>query len=432
MGWLSNTIASLTEKKRFRLAQFFGSFKVNQFALNDTNYLNQGYEGNIDVYSIINKIIKTSSALDWNVKQKQKDGSIQTLTDTPIHELMYAPNTLKNYSWKDINAQIELYLLANGNSYLCGKPSEGFGKNISMLDVLPSNLTDLEVKGDWFDPETTYKFTLDNKDYIFKNDEVAHFKYFNPAYNSLEASVKGLSPIQVAANLIQLGNDRLEADKHLTQNRGSIGMVTDRSNRPQTPAQAEKMQESFNDRVNGLQKYGQIMFTNKDLNYIQMAMSSTDLQLLEKGVVNLRSLCSVYGVDSSLFNDPQNQTYNNKREATKDFYTGAIMPLNALKAEQYDLFLVNNLMPNKGIFMEPDYSGIDALREDFHEKVKSYVLLKTAGVISANVAAAATGQPESDDENADKLIVSANTQLLENINNDQGKTETDSGGNKEA
>ena len=58
-----------------------------------------------------------------------------------------------------------------------------------------------------------------------------------------------------------------------------------------------------------------------------MAMSSTDLQLVEKGVINLRAICNVFGLDSSLFNDPANKTFNNRKEAEKALYTNAIIPI---------------------------------------------------------------------------------------------------------
>ena len=92
-------------------------------------------------------------------------------------------------------------------------------------------------------------------------------------------------------------------------------------------------------------------------------MCSTDLQLLEKGVVNLRSICSVYGVDSSLFNDPANQTYNNRKEAEKALYTNAIIPLADKVGQKHTSFIAENLMGD-GVRMRKDFSSVEALQTD--------------------------------------------------------------------
>ena len=73
--------------------------------------------------------------------------------------------------------------------------------------------------------------------------------------------------------------------------------------------------------------------------------------------------------------------------------------------------------------MRPDYSHVEALQEDLHEKAKTFSMLKTSGIITANDAARALGQTESEDENANKLIVSTSNVLLSEIDKEDGATE---------
>ena len=95
-----------------------------------------------------------------------------------------------------------------------------------------------------------------------------------------------------------------------------------------------------------------------------MAMSSSDLQILEKGVVNLRAICSVYGVDSSLFNDPANQTYNNRKEAEKALYTNAVIPMAEKISQKHTSFIAKNHYPDGSVRMRKDFSGVEALQTD--------------------------------------------------------------------
>jgi phage portal protein BeeE len=141
-------------------------------------------------------------------------------------------------------------------------------------------------------------------------------------------------------------------------------MITDQSNRPMTEPEATKIQRAFNNRIAGTDKYGGVGVTNKDLKYIPMAMSSTDLQLIEQGVVSLRAMCNVFGLDSSLFNDPANKTFNNRLEAEKALYTNAIMPLADKIAAKHNNYIVKNHYPEGNYRMRKDFSYVEALQKD--------------------------------------------------------------------
>ena len=130
------------------------------------------------------------------------------------------------------------------------------------------------------------------------------------------------------------------------------------------PEEAALVQAKFQERVGGSNNFGKTIVTNKDLNYIQMAMSSADLQLLEKGVINLRAMCNVFGLDSSLFNDPANKTFNNRKEAEKALYTNAVQPtLDKVEAELNRWFVASHY-PGGNVRFRFDYSEVAALQTD--------------------------------------------------------------------
>ena len=124
------------------------------------------------------------------------------------------------------------------------------------------------------------------------------------------------------------------------------------------------MQEAFELETAGPRNFGKIKVTNKDLSFIQMAMSSTDLQLVEKGVINLRAICNVFGLDSSLFNDPANKTFNNRAEAEKALYTNAVIPISEKKAAKHTQFIANSHYPDGSVRMRQDFSKTEALQKD--------------------------------------------------------------------
>lgn len=364
MSWFNRILGSRTFNATDRDAvwKLFGSFRANQLEMNPSQLLDKGYEQNIDVYSVIQKIVLSLKSIPWVVEQKDKDGNFEILEDTTIHELMAAPNTGKGYTWDDISEQLLIYLLANGNSYMIGET--GFGSLIQEVDILPSPSICVSTSADFFMPNPKYDFRLGSQQKTFIQEEIEHTMLFNPLYDSVQDSFNGLSSIQVASMAVQAGNDRWEADANLLQNRGAIGLITDKSNRPMTNEESQSTQASFDSDIGGPHKFGKVKVTNKDLNYIQMAMSSTDLQLIEKGVVNLRAMCNVFGLDSSLFNDPANKTFNNRKEAEKALYTNASIPISEKVAAKHTAFLVANHFPDQNVRMRQDFSGVDALQSD--------------------------------------------------------------------
>lgn len=369
----------LTDNNRELIYKLFGGFGVNRLGNSQKSQLEEGYEANVDVYSVIKKITDTYKAVPTIVERKTSEGW-EIIADTPIHELMANPNPGKGYTWDDIEEMIATYLLANGNSYLVGQ--EGlFNTRIAEVDVLPSPNVNITSNQDFFMPNVNYHFELNNQRKIFEQEQIEHIRFFNPSFMNTQDSFKGLSPIEVAARVVKVGNDRWDADANLLQNRGAIGLITDKSNRPMTPDEARAVQNGFDRDTTGTHNYGKIKVTNKDLSYIQMAMSSADLQLIEKNVINLRSICSVYGVDSALFNDPANQTYNNRKEAEKAMFTNAIIPLADKVGQKHTNFIAKNLMGD-GVRMRKDFSSIEALQTDKKEEAdKDKVVMEGVNTI---------------------------------------------------
>jgi HK97 family phage portal protein len=225
-------------------------------------------------------------------------------------------------------------------------------------------MVNINSNNDFFQPVVSYTFQSYNQKRVFTNENLLHLKYFNPSYTDYTCSLYGLSPVQVAHQVIQTGNDRWDASMNMFQNRGAFGLITDKSNRPMNQDQAKKVQESFDYENTGSHNYGKIKVTNKDLSYISMAMSPQDLQLLESGVITLRALCNVYNVDSSMFNDPANKTYNNQLEAQKAFYNNCIIPLSNKLSEQLTRFIALNHYPDGSYRMVQDFDDIEALQTD--------------------------------------------------------------------
>ena len=78
----------------------------------------------------------------------------------------------------------------------------------------------------------------------------------------------------------------------------------------------------------------------------------------------------MYHVDSSLFNDPANKTFNNRKEAQKSLYTDAVLPvINKVVIDKvWNPILSTWGDENTKYRVKADKSDIDALHQDAKEK----------------------------------------------------------------
>jgi HK97 family phage portal protein len=363
MGWLSSIFSNsnISTADRATISRLFGSFRTNKMGTNSSQLLEEGFEQNVDVYSVITKTHEIFNSIPQLVERKTSEGW-EVEEDTTIHELWERPNFEKGYTWSDINTQRIIYLLASGNSYMIGQ--EGFGPRFDEVDVLPSPSVTITTNQDFFMPNPNYNFKLGSNERNYTKEELQQIKLFNPSFSSVTEAQYGLSLIQVASRVVKTGNDRWDASATLFQNRGAIGFVTDSSDRPMQAEEAEAVQAAFDNRSAGADKFGRTLVTNKDLKFQQMAMSSTDMQLVEQGVVGLRAICNVLGYDSSLFNDPANKTFNNRKEAEKSMYTNVMMSLADIFDSSDTNFIAKNHYPDGSRRIRHDFNGIEALQSD--------------------------------------------------------------------
>jgi HK97 family phage portal protein len=398
-----NNSIPLTEQDRQTLQSLFGSWIPLNFENNSNAQINDGYLKNVDVFSIVKKIVDISKSIPWIIEQQDSQGAWIELRNTSLHELLDEPNLLKGYTWNDIEEMSLLYLLITGNTYLSGGTRLN-SQLIESLEVLPSNCINIyNMNQDFFNPEIIYQFSLGASQRTYTEKEIKHIRFYNP---NVQRFNYGLSPIQVAANVVQVGNERWTADASILGNRAVVGLLSDESNVPLLPDEVKVIDDKLRNRFGGARKFGQIITTNKALKYIPIGLSPSDLQLLEKGVVTTRTLCNVLGLDSSLFNDPANKTFNNRVEAEKAMFTNCIIPLSDKMSESYSSYLCSNHFPGKRVRMRQDFSKVECLQENLKEKSTILADLKIKGIYTANEVRLKLGEEISTDENADKLIIS--------------------------
>nr|NIO45186.1 phage portal protein [Candidatus Aenigmarchaeota archaeon]NIQ16181.1 phage portal protein [Candidatus Dadabacteria bacterium] len=138
-----------------------------------------------------------------------------------------------------------------------------------------------------------------------------------------------------------------------------------------SPEEAEKHQKRLNEKMGSAGDFNSVIQSGAKVKYQPIALSPTDLKIIESRVMKLRDLCNAYAVDSSLFNDPANKTYNNRTEAHKSFYSDAVIPtLNKFLTIFRPAINAYSVRENRDYRLKLDLSGVHALQEDENEKAQ--------------------------------------------------------------
>jgi HK97 family phage portal protein len=339
-----------------------GSSKGQQ---TDNKLITEGFERNSQAYAIIRKIGETGSDIPWIPKEIKKDGTLEDIKEGRFYDFVNQPN--EEQTQKDFKEQSFTYMLTTGD--LFWQPVESIGFGISELKTWPSQL--IEVLSTQANPLTVsgYMFELGRLKESFTADELIHLKYVNPTTRGVE-SLRGLSPLAAAWLALSGDNQRAEAQDAMLKNRGVAGIFTSEDDYPLNPDEQKEQQAIFDGQIGGASKFNKVIAGRGKGKFIQMGMSSTDLEILKTAIQNLRMLCNVYGAPSELFNDPANKTHANQKAALKSFYENSVLPLDRRVLSKFNSTVVKHWSERDGknYTVVQDLEHIGALQEDQDKK----------------------------------------------------------------
>jgi HK97 family phage portal protein len=404
-------------------------------------YINKGFLYNPDVYSIVNYKVKKASDIPWvlhEVKDKKsyarfkrakfenldhymtlRTKSLEEIEEHPILNILEQPNPLQTGTEWEQNTLG--YLEITGNSYIYGVMPELGSQSgaISELWTLPAHYVDI-ISGDFINPIKGYKVKL-NEEAFFDKDKIMHLKYWNPDYNSNGSQLYGLSPLRAASRVVTTSNDGYTANAKLLQNMGALGaLVHENDGADLSEEQMAQLERRFNEKTQGPGKFGKAFITSLKMRWEQMGMPIQDLGILESKKFNMRDLCNVYGLNSALFNDPDNKTYNNMQEARKSAITDGILPLKYLLLENLNKKFIKSWSEKdkKQYHLDVDLQNVPELQTDMGKVVDQ---MKESWWITPNEKRFAQGFDKDERPEMDNIYVPAGLIPL----GQQGITELD-------
>lgn len=383
--------------------QLFRFHRGMPISLDDTQnaYVEDGYELNPDVYSVVNGITKAASAVPPVVqivkneakalkykklastnRDKAKQSTIDNLLELknqafdevhdekdPLYKLMTRPNPLQGYpEWYE---NMKGFQLITGNAYT-HYVQLGDG-TVGEMWVMPSQFTKIVADPTYESLIKGYIIDMYGQDgHQLPAETVVHWKYWNPDYDSVGSHLYGMSPLKAARRSIRLGNDGDMALSKALKNGGASGVVypTDPDLEQLTPMQRSQLENYLRD-MQGPSNYKSWLVSSVKLGFEKFGIPPVDLEIIEAGKMTQRDICNVFNFPSELLNDPDNKTNANKEQSRKQLYMDNVIPELTRDYSELNRSLVPlfNEATGKKYHLDFDVQAIDALNKDNSEKV---------------------------------------------------------------
>ena len=387
---ISNAITAFRGQQNLMYGRLMNDMIYGQFQ-NMQQYIRDAYQKNADLYSIVSFIASKVSIAPftlYEIKDEKSFRKYKGLTTNPTQESIRAAEVFKTKAMNEVEGKHPLleilnnkpndnmngsefkyasavYRLLTGNTYIYGFAPESDPAKFVELHILPSQYTN-PVSGGQYNPIKGYKLAYDPQN-IIPRENVAHYRYFNPDFEfQSNPHIVGQSPLQAAANVILRSNSGYEASTKAFQNGGLTGVLYEDGGTSIDEKQREQLQKHIDNKMTGPGNFKQIIAASSKLGWLQIGTTPVDLGILESMAVDLRTMCNVYHVNSALFNDPENKTYNNMTEARKAAVTDAILPeLTALR-DALNQWLIPgwSKADKKNYFLDFDLSVYAELQDD--------------------------------------------------------------------
>jgi HK97 family phage portal protein len=394
---------------------------------NPRAYVRSGYQGNPDVFAIINMIAKKAASVPFYVYEIDNKKSFNRTKNNPINllkkgltevegtdlnRLIARPNEMQ--SQQEYIESLVSFLEITGNAYSYKfMPEVGRNKGVpTKLYPLPSQFTQIIGSGT-FEPISAYKLQIGNQEIEFKVNEVNHIKFFNPDYNVSGNQLYGMSPLMAAWETVSSSNEGTRAKAKAFINGGAAGLLFSGDKDAMLDGeQISKINQQIDTKLTGADNYKRIVATNGIVDYKQIGMSPADLEIIKSIGADRDTLCRVFGVDPILM-ATDSASYNNKEMAYKGLVTNTVIPiLNMIRGMFNEVALYYSLRDGVEYYIDYDVQAFPEMQKDMEKIVTQ---MKESWWITPNEKRDAMNYDRIEESDMDRILVPANLTYLDEL-----------------
>ncbi|WP_306047836.1 phage portal protein [Nioella sp. MMSF_3534] len=301
-----------------RVVAWAGAGRVAWSPRDTVSLMKTGFTGNPVGFRSVKLIAEAAAALPVICQDVERRYDVH-----PLLSLLARPNGAQGRG--EFLEALFAQLLLSGNGYVeAVSPDGGMPGE---LHVLRSDRMSLVPGADGW--PVAYEYAVGTRKHRFHvqgASPICHVRLFHPQDDHY-----GLSPMQAAANALDVHNSASRWSKALLDNaarpsgaivyRGADGAGT------MTAEQFERLQAEMESHHQGARNAGRPMLLEGGLDWKPMGFSPSDMEFQKTKDAAARDIALAFGVPPMMLGIPGDATYANYAEANRAFYRLTVLPL---------------------------------------------------------------------------------------------------------
>lgn len=300
--------------------------------------------------------------LPLKVKRKTADGGAEDLRDHPLYTLLrLRPNPFM--SVHDMLWATEFQRLHCGNAFWVWTGRGAKFRGLYLLDSTRMQIV-VDDAGILSDKNAVYYLYTDARggQYIYRSDEIVHFKNFARGGIVGESIRKYLGGIianeQYAQNVVSNKYKSGLQDPVVVTYTGDLSKERE-----------ARLRRKF-EQLGGVKHAGKVIPIPVDFDIKTLQTRLVDAQFAEMNTLNSRQIANAFGVKSFQLNDLEKSTYSNIEQQNTAFYTDTLLNVITVYEQEIDYKLLFDFERESGVYISFNPDVI--LRADLLTRYQAY------------------------------------------------------------
>tara|TARA_R110000782_G_scaffold50196_2_gene108933 strand:+ start:2713 stop:4002 length:1290 start_codon:yes stop_codon:yes gene_type:complete len=332
--------------------------------------INEGYNASAAVYTCVEKRAKLVSSAPWCVKRKLPDGTFERLYDHPLQKLIDMPNP--GTSWLEVMYEVSQQLDLAGNAYL-SEIKAGVNGYPTQLWLLPSQYIKIKPGNVELIDRYEYQEASSTKFQIMADDMI-QLKLPNP-----NSRYFGQPTLMAAGRATDIDRESGIWQKNSLENRGVVDLHFEVPDTMQ-PDQIDALKLRIKEKQTGSANAREPLISSGKIH--QLGQNAVEMDFVESRKAVWSEICAVFGMSMSVLGFTENVNLANGSEQQKALWVNSIIPMLELIKQQLNAQLASEF---DNVILDYDLSNIEALQQNFSEKLSNAESLYRMGYTSAAI-----------------------------------------------
>lgn len=331
--------------------------------------IHAGYKASGAVYTCVNRIGEALSSVPLKAYVKRGD-DWEPAPDTPLQQLIDQPNTF--FDGAEFIRYLSDHLLLGGNA-LWVKTRGSRGVVLELWPLMPDEVKPIRSRTQFISGYQRYMNGTRQPDLDVQ--DVLHVKLPDPGNLYWGASV-----LSAAAKMVDTDSRAIDWQMVTLQNRAMVPAIVGVQNMLED-TQYARLKAQMDRRRLGGSEAGKEVFVDGvgKIDVHRLGLTTQELDFIESRKMTREEVLSIFGVPPPVAGFYDEATYNNVETAYRIFWETRIITFARLIERVLNRSLVPEFGDANALYLGFDFSGVEALQENFSDKVANAKALKEAG-----------------------------------------------------